>query len=575
MPLYTQESLEKLREKIDLVEVISGHLDLKKAGVAYKALCPFHEEKTPSFTLQKGDTHYHCFGCGAHGDAITFLMTHLRLSFGEAVESLSEKFQVPLQLVDKKEEKGVDKSILREALEIASDFYHFYLLHTEEGREPLNYLCNRGISLDFIYRFELGYAPKESGLLKKLLASKKISDEIALQAGLLRKESKKEFFHERITFPIRNPMGSVIGFSARKYKEETFGGKYINTPETPLFKKSRTLFGLNYCRERIAKERRAIIVEGQIDCLKMIEAGFNLTVASLGTAFGQEHVRDLTQLGVHKVFLLFDGDSAGQTASSKVGDLFQKAGVEVKVTDLPKGSDPDSFLAKNDPEKLRELLLNGQDYLNFQVAMLAKECDLNSPAGKAELIKRMTEQIRQWEDPVMVHESLRKVAQITLVPEEVVGVGSAPKPTKFTSDSPGFDPERILEMDLLRWLLLTGHEEKQVVSYCQEKLTKEHFQNAFCKMVFEVYMKKRPNDLLELSSQIQDPNFEPFLTEILNKKINREKALEQCLQTIQKLLDRAWLLEREQIKAQIAHSTSPEEKLELIKKFDAKARPNA
>lgn len=573
MPLYTQESLEKLRERIDLVEVISGHIDLKKSGSAYKALCPFHEEKTPSFTLQKGDTHYHCYGCGSHGDAISFLMTHLRLSFSEAVESLAEKFQVSLQLVDRKEEKGPDKALLREALEIANDFYHFYLLHTEEGREALNYLCRRGLSLDFIYRFELGFSPKESGLLKKLLFSRKINEEVALQAGLLRSGSKKEFFHERITFPIRNPTGSVIGFSARKFKEETFGGKYINTPETPLFKKSRTLFGLNYCRERIAKERRAIIVEGQIDCLKMIEAGFNLTVASLGTAFGQEHVRDLTQLGVNKVFLLFDGDTAGQTASSKVGNLFQKVGVEVNVASLPKGLDPDSFLAKHTPEKLKEMILKAQDYLNFQINFLAKECDLNSPAGKAELIKKMTAEIRQWEDPIMVHESLRKVAQITLVPEEVVGVGALPKQSKATYENPSFDPHRILELDLLRWLLL--NESKEINELCQTKLTPNHFQIPLCRTVFEICMKDRPQDLLSLSSKVQHADLEQLINDLLNKKINHEKALPQCLETIQKLLDRAWLQEREEIKSKMVQASTAEEKLELIKAFDALNRPMA
>jgi DNA primase len=311
MPLYTKESLEKLREKIDLFEVISSHVEFKKQGASYKALCPFHEEKTPSFMMQRGDKHYHCFGCGAHGDAIQFIMHHLRVSFGEAVESLAEKFNSPLVLVDKKEERGVDKGLLREALEIASLFYHFYLLHSEEGREALEYLERRGISLPFIERFEVGLAPQTPGLFRKVMNSRRIDEEVLLGAGLIGKEGRQDFFRDRITFPIKNAMGSVIGFSARKYKEKTFGGKYINTPETALFKKSRTLFGLHFSRERIAKERKAIIVEGQIDCLKLIEAGFNYTVASLGTAFGSEHVQDLHNLGCLQALLLFDGDEAG------------------------------------------------------------------------------------------------------------------------------------------------------------------------------------------------------------------------------------------------------------------------
>ena len=294
------------------------------------------------------------------------------------------------------------------------------------------------------------------------MAARSMETEVLAAAGLLGKDGRKEFFIDRITFPIRNVLGGVIGFSARKYKEETFGGKYINSPETPLFKKSRTLFGLNYCRERITKERKVIIVEGQIDCLKMIEAGFNLTVASLGTAFGEDHVRELKALGINKTLLLFDGDNAGLNASSKVGDLFQKEGIEVKVVTLPPGNDPDSFLKQQGPEKLREYLLKAQDYLTFQFNFLAKECDVHSPAGKAELVRKFAGAIRLWQDPVMVHESLRKVAELTLVPEEVLGVGALPSSPKTTSkDKPGtFDPHRVLELDLLRWLILTGEKKK-------------------------------------------------------------------------------------------------------------------
>jgi DNA primase len=269
--MFTKESLELLRQRIDLPEVLSGHLDLQRSGSSYKALCPFHEEKTPSFMVQRGDSHYHCFGCGAHGDAIAFLMTHVKMGFAEAVESLAERFQVTLEKSEEPQgEKGPSKAKLKQALELASNLYHYLLLYSVEGQVALRYLYQRGLDLDFIRQFQVGFAVRQGDLLMRYLRIHAIDERLQEQAGLIsvaQSGRMRDFFSDRITFPIRDALGAVIGFSARKFKEETFGGKYINTPETPLFKKSRVLFGLSYCRSRIAKEAKAIIVEGQIDCL--------------------------------------------------------------------------------------------------------------------------------------------------------------------------------------------------------------------------------------------------------------------------------------------------------------------
>lgn len=323
MAIYSKESLERLRQKIDLGEVISSYVSMQRSGASYKALCPFHEEKTPSFLIHKGDSHYHCFGCGAHGDAISFLMEYAKMTFVEALESLAERFQVSLEKVEE-EEKGPDKKKLKQVLERASVFYRFFLLHSDEGKIALQYLYKRDIDLAFIERFEIGYAPKQGDMLYKLLKAEGFPDEDLQLAGLYLPSRRKDFFTERITFPIRDRMGAVIGFSARKFKEETFGGKYINTSETPLFKKSQVLFGFCYSRHRMAKERKAIVVEGQIDALRLIFEGFDFTVAGQGTAFGDGHVKELLGLGVQQVYLAFDGDRAGKEAAVKVGDLFQK-----------------------------------------------------------------------------------------------------------------------------------------------------------------------------------------------------------------------------------------------------------
>lgn len=582
MPIYTKDSLEKLRQRVDIVEVLSSHIELKKTGAAYKALCPFHDEKSPSFTVQKGDTHYHCFGCGAHGDAIQFLMTHQKLSFHESVETLAQKFSIPLEVVEGGEEyKGPSKSMLKEALELASQFYHFYLMHTAEGHQVLKYLYARGLDLTFIKHFMIGLAPKEEGFFRKYMHSKFVSDEIMIEAGLLSLTSsqrKREFFNERVTFPIYSSAGSVIGFSARKYVDSTFGGKYINTPETPLFKKSRVLFGLNYCKRRIAKEQKAIIVEGQIDALRLIQEGFNITVAGQGTAFGEGHVKELINLGISQVYLALDSDNAGREAVCKIGDLFQKEGIEVYVVNLPEGSDPDSFLIKNGPEKFLKLLGESKDYLTHIVEYHSRNKDLNSPAVKNQLMHDLIHQIRRWDHPLVVHESLRKLALLMRVPENMIGVGQEHVPNIYIKKQASvglqtIDPDRILESDLLRWLLLMGGTLPWLVEIARTNLKESDFYVSVCRHIYKTFMENTNSnhtcDLLELVAHLDDAEGQLVLADLLMKKIDKDHAEKHFIETVQKILNRNWMQLREEIKMKIqSGQCSEDEVYALVKQFD-------
>lgn len=583
MAIFNKESLETLRQRVDLIEVLSSYVDLKRTGASYKGLCPFHDEKSPSFIVQKGDTHYHCFGCGAHGDAIKFLMTHQKMSFSDAVESLAQRFQVYLEKTEEREEnKGPNKALLKQALDFASHFFHFCLLHTVEGHEALHYLYGRGLDLDFIRQFHIGYAPKKQGMLREVMQSKNIREELLVDAGLLAPSKGGgwwDFFSDRIMFPIHSHTGDVIGFSGRKYKEETFGGKYVNTPETALFKKSRILFGLNYCRRRIAKERKAIIVEGQIDTLRLIQEGFNFTVAGQGTAFGEGHVKELVNLGVNIVYLALDSDKAGEEAAAKIGHLFQKEGIEARVVQLPQGQDPDSFLRLNGPEAFMKLITDSSDYLTFLLKHLSREINVESAAAKNELIQNASKLIREWDHPVMVHETLRKLAHLMKVPEDFVGVGVEQQPNIYIKRSASIggvqtvDPDRILETDLLRWLLLMGQEQSHLVDLARMNLTKEHFHVPICRKIFEVYMDHYDNqlscDLLTLAIDLDDAEGQLVLSDLVQKKVNKERAVEQTIETIQKILDRNWMQRREEIKVQIqSGQCSDEQADELIKQFD-------
>lgn len=582
MAIFNKESLESLRQRVNLVEVLSSYVELKRSGVSYKGLCPFHDEKSPSFIVQKGDTHYHCFGCGAHGDAIQFLMNHQKLSFSESVESLAQRFHVHLEYVEGKEEKkGPNKALLKEALEYACQFFHFCLLHTTEGSDSLQYLYGRGIDLEFIRHFQVGLAPKTIGVLRKIMHAKGVRDDVLVDAGLLTSTKDgqwRDFFCDRIMFPIHHHTGEVIGFSGRKYKESTFGGKYVNTPETALFKKSRVLFGLHFSRKRIAKERKAIIVEGQVDALRLIQSGFNFTVAGQGTAFGEGHVKELVNLGVNQVFLALDSDKAGQEATSKIGHLFQKEGIEAQVISLPSGQDPDSFLREQGPQAFLRLIEGSSDYLTFLVKHLSSDLNLESPAAKNELIQNATKLIREWDHPVMVHETLRKLAHTMKVPEDFVGVGRDHGPNVYIKraasiGTQSIDPDRILETDLLRWLLLLGQEQIRLIDLVQANLKKGDLHVSICQKIFEVYCNnhenKRSCDLLSLAIDLDDAEGQLVLSDLVQKKVNKERAEQQLIETIQKILDRNWMQKREEIKIRI-HSCqcSDEEALELAKQFD-------
>lgn len=576
MPSYTKESLEVLRSRIDLVEVVSPHVKLQRAGHTHKGLCPFHEERSPSFIVDRSDQHYHCFGCGAHGDAIRFLMDHLKMTFTDAVEKLADTFHVTLELQEgQSEPKGPPKAALREALEIAAAFYHYALLHTLEGHAALEYLYARGLTLEFLTRFQFGLAPKAPGLSLKVFREHKLRDEILETAGLVSRG--REFFADRIMIPIRDVSGAVIGFTARKYRDETFGPKYVNTPETPLFKKSRILFGLSESRKTIAKERKALIVEGQIDALRLIHAGFNWTVAGQGTAFGEEHAKELIQLGVRQVHLALDGDNAGQEAAVKIGHLFQKEGIEVLVVPLPGKTDPDVYLRERGPEEFRKLLETSPDYLAFLVAHHAKTLDMQSPAGKNELVQTIAKRIRSWDHPLMVHESLRRLAHLTQTPEAALAPTES-APPQVHLRRPGrigeahVDPDRILEADLLRWLLL-GEGEPQLLPLAEANLQPTHFRCTVARALYQNFLsatkENKPRDLLSLAIGLDSAEAQLFLAEVLQKRVNRERILPHFVETIQRILDREWMIQREEVKLKIFAGQLPEpELLALARQFD-------
>lgn len=579
--MFTKESLDTLRSRIDLVDVLSSYLPLQRAGASYKTLCPFHEEKTPSFIVQRGDSHYHCFGCGAHGDAISFLMTHLKMGFAEAVEHLAERFQVTLE---KGEEKGgmqgPSKASLRKTLELAADLYHYLLLHSEEGQQALSYLYSRGLDLDFIRTFHIGFSPASSAILTPYLNSQGIDEPLIAAAGLIsysQSGRRRDFFSDRVMFPIRDLVGHVIGFSGRKFKEETFGGKYINSPETPLFKKSKILFGLSYSRAKIAKEGCAIIVEGQIDALRLIHVGFDYTVAGQGTAFGEDHVKELIQMGAKKVFLAMDSDLAGKEAAVKIGNLFQKKGIDVFVISLPNGQDPDSFIRTKGPSAFEQAMREAEQYLPFLFSHLSGSDTSLSAAKKNEVVNTIAQKIREWNTPVMVHESLKKLSELANLPEllfsSTLPTNPFLKKRNVVPQLQTIDPNKILEGDLIRWLLVASPSCPRILSLIEKNIPPEILTLPIASEIYQTILSLHKEgkgwDLFSLGSAMITEEAQEFLSSILQRKINLSKAEEGCKETIIQLLKRQWMSKREEIRKELSNpDLSETELLLLVKEFD-------
>lgn len=573
MEKISEESIQLLKEKCNLIDVLSPYVQMKKNGIYYKGCCPFHQEKTPSFFIKKGDQHYHCFGCGAHGDVISFYTQYLKMSFQEACVSLSEQFKVPLNFSLEKNQ-GKEKRKGKELLQKLTRLFHTLLMHTDEGRKILPYLYKRGIDNEAITTFQIGWMPSTS-TFKKICEALKISKQDLAFVGMLNSQGKL-LFYERIAFPLANRMGEVVGFSSRTTVEDYKGPKYVNTPQTALFEKSRFLYGLPFAIHTIVSEKRAILVEGQIDTFRMLQEGFASTVSAGGTAFGTDHVKLLCDLGVHHVYIAFDRDSSGDQAALKVGQEFQKRGVEVSVVRLPHGCDPDTVLRERGPLGMQEYIEKAPNFIVFAFNTLKEKTDISTPAGKNQVVQALIKYIEQWDHPLMVHEAYKKIAQEIDVPESLLPRAKKPSQSAI-STSAGMKNsviahDRFVEMDLLRLLLLT--EDKALITYAEENVSEADFLDELCRNLYKGIVCSAKNgkefQLLHFVKELEEAEQQLLLREILQKRVNKKEA-KKLIQTVcETLLQRTWMRKREDIKMQIYSGQHTESEIfELAKEFDA------
>lgn len=401
--------IEEIKYRTDIESVISSYISLKRRGKNLIGLCPFHGEKTPSFTIYPDNGSFYCFGCKVGGDVFTFVKMAENLDYIEAVKLLAERAGVTVP------EEGYDDSLHRlkntiyEINRETARFYHSYLL-SDSGKWAQEYYIGRGLSAKTVKSFGLGAAPNEWDALCKHLRSKGYSYEDMYQANVVSKSQKGSYFdrfRNRIMFPIINIRGNVVGFSGRRYTEDKNEAKYINTGDTPVYKKSQNLFALNLAKANCAKQ--LILVEGNLDAISLHQAGFNNAVAPLGTAFTQEQAQLISRY-TEEVVICFDSDDAGQIATKKAVDLLSKTGVSIKIMKLPVGKDPDEFLKKNSPDAFSKLLGSAVTDIEFKLLNAADSLDPNSDEGKIKYLKSAAEILSKTSDPIEVEYYITKLS---------------------------------------------------------------------------------------------------------------------------------------------------------------------
>jgi DNA primase len=396
-----EEIINDIRARCNIEDIISSYIPLKKNGNRYKALCPFHNEKTPSFVVSPERQTFHCFGCNKGGNIFTFIMEKENVDFPEAARILASRcgIFIPENYDPAKNEEYKKTVNQREKLysihKIISGWYSD-ILFKEQGKEGLKYLYDRGITKDIITKFKIGFAPNAWDSCINLLKNKRFTENNIILAGLAVKNEKSnrvyDRFRNRIIFPIWSDRGDIVAFSSRTIEENPTGGKYINSPETPIFKKSRILYALPLAKNGIKEKGYAILCEGQIDTIAMHRSGLDNTIAPQGTAFTDEQAQIIKRY-TDKVYICFDADTAGINATLKAINIFIEYEFDIKIVMLPDKQDPDSIFNKSGKEILVGFVNNAVDFFDFLLTLATKDKDLSSPHVKNEIAKNIIDKL--------------------------------------------------------------------------------------------------------------------------------------------------------------------------------------
>lgn len=449
---------QDLLNRVDIVDVVQRYVQLRKAGANYVGLCPFHSEKTPSFSVSPTKQFYHCFGCGVHGNAIGFLMAYASMGYVDAVKELASQvgMQVPESrpLTPEEAARKEREPDLYALMERAMDFYRAELKNSPRAIE---YLKGRGLTGEIAARYRIGYAPDDWQPLQKQFSN--YQDKSLVEVGLIVENEGKRYdrFRDRVMFPILNARGAVIGFGGRILDKGE--PKYLNSPETPLFEKGRELYGLPQARDAIRAAGRVLIVEGYMDVVALAQFGVGYAVATLGTATTPVHVSKLLRLADELVFC-FDGDAAGRKAAWRALEVSLPLAPDhkpIRFLFLPEGEDPDSYIRKNGKEAFEARVREAETLSQFLLAQLRSECDLATAEGRARLLSIAKPHLQKLTAPALRLQLTNEIAQLARVAEaDIGGLLELPRRPAFARPAPrrpSYDAPTSLEWSLLTALL--------------------------------------------------------------------------------------------------------------------------
>ena len=549
------EKIEEIRSASDIIDVISQHVRLKKRGKNFVGLCPFHQEKTPSFTVSSEKQVYHCFGCAKGGNAITFVMEFEKVSFTEAVRSLAEKAGITISFTEVDQERQNETEALYNVCRFAGLHFYTNLTKTDEGRTSLEYFHQRGFSDETIRVFGLGYSlnswdgfvhrAKEEGLDRGDL----------LKAGLIRVRedgTDYDYFRGRAMFPIFSTTGRVIGFGARKLRDDDPLGKYINSPETPIYNKSRVLFGLFHSKDAVRAQDNALMVEGYADLISLYQAGIQNVVASSGTALTEEQVQLISRYG-KKLTLVYDADSAGSNATLRGMDIALAQDLDISIVELPEGEDPDSFIRKSGGKEFQKLLDQGVSFIDFKARQFLRTGSFSTPEGKAQAVRSIVQSIAKMKDELKRNFYIKEVATKYDIYESILyrelekwtgdrsrtGSFGAPRTDGSQRPGPGADPgsappvstekkrSPVAERDVLKLLL---EHPTEMLEFIFSYITIADITDPQIRKIIEFLLtrfdERGPGQVTEIVGEMTDPALKSIVTDIVMSRDELSKRWE-------------------------------------------------
>ncbi|WP_163101913.1 DNA primase [Peribacillus alkalitolerans] len=412
----SEEQLNQIRNAVDIVDLVSEYVQLKKQGRNYFGLCPFHGENSPSFSVAPEKQIFHCFGCGAGGNIFTFLMDIEGLSFLEAAKKLSEKANVPLDIVLNQSDSSQQDSSpfykMMEAHELLRKFYHHLLVNTKEGENALEYLLQRGFTEEAIEKFQLGYSLGSWDFVYKFLTKRGFDESLLEESGLIIKSDREgkyfDRFRNRIMFPIFDTKGNTIAFSGRSLGDDE--PKYLNSPETPIFHKSNILYNFHLARSQIRKKERAVLMEGFADTITASMAGVENVIATMGTALTDDHLA-LLKRNTNEILICYDSDSAGIEAANKAAKTIIESGMNVTIAVMPDGLDPDDYIKKYGAQSFaQEVIGNSLTYIAFKMKYLRRGKNLNNEGDRLSYIQEVQKEIVKIKNEVEREHYLRQLS---------------------------------------------------------------------------------------------------------------------------------------------------------------------